>query len=412
MIRKIAKDNISLVLQSVVSVSIPIFLLPHIAGVIGLEEYGKIAVVWVWAGYGAIVVQYSFQLTGPVWLMRTEDNMSNNIILTNIMLAKSLLLVCIILIVGVFVSKEFLITGSLAPEYILLLALPLSSCMNSIWFLQAKDRFGSVFKITIIGTILTLICGFFFVTSGNEYAIPMSKLTFIIPNLTIGFGTFYLAKSLVGKFNPNWNMPTVINYLNNGRNLFISQFISSIYTLSGPLVVAFLIDSKAAGLYSITERFINAVTSAALLTYTAAYPKLAYLFNTDRIKYWAIIKLIIFLYIFITFTASFLAWYMRDYLVVYLYGNQSEQGTKILLSALVLMIVSIFGPVLTGYLTISNRSEDVLPLNFKVLLISFLLGAPSVIIYGCHGWFLSLAASQLYVIWTCYMYWSKKNELE
>ena len=62
------------------------------------------------------------------------------------------------------------------------------------------------------------------------------------------------------------------------------------------------------------------------------------------------------------------------------------------------MLLSVFGPVLTGYLTVSGRSHEVWQLTLKILLYSAIMGVSFVSIFGAAGWLAALVFSQILVV--------------
>lgn len=59
---------------------------------IGLAEFGHLAVALTWVGYGVVVVQYAFQLTGPRRVAQSADGELPADVFTEISHSKLLLL--------------------------------------------------------------------------------------------------------------------------------------------------------------------------------------------------------------------------------------------------------------------------------------------------------------------------------
>src|SRR5690606_15562555 len=69
----------------------------------------------------------------------------------------------------------------------------------------------------------------------------------------------------------------------------------------------------------------------------------------------------------------------------------------ILLVALVLVVCMVCGSAYVGYLMVSRRDREVLPLNLKLLVLSMAFGLPSVWFFGAAGWFATLALTHVVV---------------
>jgi hypothetical protein len=59
--------------------------------------------------------------------------------------------------------------------------------------------------------------------------------------------------------------------------------------------------------------------------------------------------------------------------------------------------LSVFGPLLTGYWTVSGQGARVLPLTLRVLLVSLVVGAASTLAMGAAGWLVGLISGQMLV---------------
>ena len=405
MIRQVAQANAILLVQYAVRSLIPLLLVPHIVSVIGLAEYGYLAVLMAWGGYGAVVVQYAFQITGPKRLAELAIGESPAIVFVDIAFAKFLLLALVISVMAVFsiVSMPFESTSSIA--WVLLFAMPIAAGLNSVWFLQSQGRFLSVCILAIAGSLLTLVIGFGFITSGNHRAVDFSVIVSVLGAIFIGVGTMLLAIASFKKTVYDWDITRAITALKEGWHLFISQFVAMLYSASGPIAINYLLDAKAAGAYSVTERVINALMAAAMLTHTAAYPRLASSYIHDRAAYWRILKLILMSYLSVTLIVAMLAWVLREPIMQFLYSDVSSDHYGLLLFGLAWLVLGVFGTALTGYLTVSDRRHEVWPLTLKILVLSVSMGVPGVLIFGSAGWLAALVLAQVLVLRTGLKYW-------
>jgi O-antigen/teichoic acid export membrane protein len=225
----------------------------------------------------------------------------------------------------------------------------------------------------------------------------------------MGIGTMLLAIASIKSEKYEWNITRAIGALKEGWYLFISQFVSMFYSVSGPIIINYLLDAKAAGAYSVTERVMNALIAAATLTYTAAYPRLASAYANDRVSYWRALKFILTGYLSVTLTIAVLAWSLREPVVRFLYGETGGDHIGLLFFGLVWLVFGIFGTALTGYLTVSGRSREVWPLTLKILVSSVAMGVPGVVLFGAVGWLAALVLSQGLVLHAGYKHWGRDH---
>lgn len=408
LIRKVAKANAILLLQYAVGSLVPLLLVPHIVRVIGLAEYGHLAVLMAWGGYGAVIVQYAFQMTGPKRVMHLAADESIASVFVDIVFAKFILLFIVIPVMAVFALVSVPSESTSSFAWILLFAMPIAAGLNSVWFLQAQDHFLSVCILAIAGSLLTLFIGFSFVNSSNHRALDFAVVVSVFGAIFIGIGTLLLAITSIKSEKYEWNITRAISALKEGRHLFISQFVSMLYTASGPIVINYLLDAKAAGAYSVTERVINALMAAALLTHTAAYPRLASAYINNRVEYWRMLKFILTVYLSVTLIIAVLAWSLREPVVRFLYSEVSSDHYGLLFFGLAWLVLGIFGTALTGYLTVSGRSSEVWPLTLKILVLSVAAGVPGVFLFGSVGWMAALVLSMIVVLHTGFRHWRRE----
>lgn len=405
LIRQVAKANAMLLVQYAVGSLVPLLLVPHIVKVIGLAEYGHLAVLMVWGSYGSIVIQYGFQMTGPKRLANLEAGETPASIFIDIAFAKLILLSLVIPVLAVVtpVSTNFEFNSLFA--WGLLYAMPIAVALNSVWFLQAQGRFLHVSILAIIGSLFTLLIGFVYIDSGNDHAIDFAVAVSVFGSLFTGAGTFLLAISSIKKQRYMWKLTRVINALKDGWYLFISQFVSMFYSVSGPLIISHLTDSKSAGAFSVTERVMSTLMAAALLTHTAAYPILASAFVKSRSDYWRALKFIIIGYLSVVLIIAVMVLVFYERTLLFLYNEINSDRYLMLFIGLLWLMMGIFGPVLTGYLTISGRSREILSINIKVLLISIVFGVPGVFLFGGAGWMGAVVIAQFFSLYAGLKYW-------
>ena len=404
MIRHVIKANSILLIQYAVGSLVPLLLVPHIVNVIGLAEYGQIAVLIAWGSYAATIVQYSFHLTGPKRIMQLKPGETTTTVFFDITSAKISLLffVIIVLFLSIILFEN---KSKSAYSWLILIAMPVAAGFNSIWFLQSRDKFSTICLLSIISSLITLIIGFIFINKGNDKAIDVAVLMSFFGVIFIGFSTFFMGAKLANFKDYKVRLISVKNSLKDGWHLFISQFISTLYTASGPIFIIYFINSEAAGAYSVTERAISALMAAALLTHTAAYPRLAAAYVNDRAAYWRTIKFIIIGYVSITLIFSLIILNRKVFVLNFLYGKSAADHSSLLFFGLLWFISGIFGVVLTGYLTVSNKNKEIWPLNFKILVTSLLLGVLGLTYFGAAGWLAAIVAAQSINIYYGYKYW-------
>ncbi len=413
MIQQILRANIILIFQFAVSSLVPLLLVPHIVKTIGLTEYGYLAVVMAWGNYGAVIVRYAFNLTGPKRIAALTDRETITTVFFDIALTKLFLFISVSIILGTLLFFLLPLKSSSPITWLLIFVLPGAAAFDSTWFLQVKDKFSTICIIAIAGSLVTLFIGFFFIDKNNPFSVDVTVVVNMLCPLVIGLGTMVLSTRLLNNINQfSWKFNRVINELKDGWHLFVSQFISMFYSASGPIIIDYLINAKAAGAYSVTMRIINALMAAVLLTHTAAYPRLASTYITDKAAYWRILKFTIVLYLIGAVGVILLSSLMNNFIIEFIYG-EIQYSHKILFNwGLAWLVLGIFGPALTGYLTVSGQGYKVWPLTLKILIVSVVVGIPATFFWGSAGWLAGLVVAQFINPYVAYKYWiNEKNNI-
>lgn len=409
MIRLVAKANAILLVQYAAGSLIPLLLVPHIVRSIGIEQFGQLAVALAWAGYGSLVAQYAFPLTGPQRLAGSPAA-AGPTVLAETTATKFLLLLLVLPAMAALALFQGT-GGSIGIAALVVSVLvPTGTAMNSAWFLQAQGRFSWVCIASIIGACTALGLGWFQVTGSDAGSVVGAAIALSFGTLFVGAATLVSAFRLAGP-GPRVRVARArpFELMRQDLPLFASQMISALYTLSGPIVIDQLAGAAAAGRYGAIERIVNALVAACLLTHVAAYPRLAQLYVSDRPRYWTLLKIVIASYLAVAGTLAAGLWLFRVQVTGFVLGANGADAHALLAWGLAWLVVGIFGSALTGYLAVSDRRQRVMPLTMQVLAACVLVGVPAVAVFGPAGWMAALVCSQSIVVFKARREWMDRD---
>lgn len=404
-VRRIILNNGILLVQYGASALVPLLLVPHIVHSIGVNAYGEIAVAVAWANLAATVIRYAFHLTGPKRVAQSGGQRAGALVFAEILGAKLLLLLLILVtfVAALCVAPNLRVSN---VQGLVLLALSVGAALDSSWYLQVRDRFLWICVPALVGTITSLWIGFGHVSDTDAGSIWAAGWALVISPLFLGCATLVVAVLLVARSRFRWRAVRPIGALREGWPLFASQLVAALYGIPGPIVISGLVGVAEAGAYSAVERLINGALNACLLTHTAAYPRLASLYVQDRAAYWKVLKSVVVVYLCITSLIALVAWVFRDLLIVFLFGRNDVPDAELLIAwGLVWLMLGVFGTAVTGYMTVSGRSPEVIRLNLKVLGVASVLGLVGTWTLGAWAWMASLVASRIVVLRLAYRYW-------
>lgn len=398
MILLLLKRKALLLLQYASAALVPLVLTPHILKSIGLERFGQFSVLLAISAYVTATVQYAFPLQGPVELERSPNEPAR--VFVDILSAKAL----IFAILGLGCAAYVGLSEALRPDwgaYLMLLILPpLAAAANCTWFLQAKSDFLVPSLIGIAGTVAAVLVGMRWVGADSSLVWPALAIT--LGTLVSGVGTFVytlVSRAEISSFclrGASWL--GACGSLKRGGPLFISQFISLLYTGAGTLVVAKLHGLPEAGVYGAMERIMNAVLGGMLLIHVASYPTLIQLFAEDRRKYLRLIQIVVFGYLVSVAVLLGSAMTMSEQILHFIYGDHAAPKLLLLLAG-VWIASGIFGPALTGYLTVAGATRRVVRVNVLVVIVSLCCGIPAAYWFGGVGWMGAILIGQCVVLW-------------
>ncbi|MBD1403458.1 oligosaccharide flippase family protein [Leclercia adecarboxylata] len=387
--KKILVDNLALVIQYFFGGVTVFYVTPLIVKSIGITNYGLLALISAIVTYMALVIQFSFGMIGPKLIAENKDEKSH--VFSTILSAKLTLFVivtCVFLVYFLFFQSQY------SNVYLLFLFIPLSWVFNSAWYLQATNKFIYSSICSIVGSLVTLILALLLLKKSNDLTIPIICLT--ISAVVNGGLTFLcsLKDSLVIRFNK----PTAI--LKNGSSLFLSQLISALYTMSGVFVISHFNGMESSGLYAVVEKFMNLFISLGMLTHIAAYPKLAQLFRTDYSAYKKLIKFVIGIYALYSISILLIVFLFANHIQNYMFNDSGvyTESKHLLYSGCLYIFVCVFGPIMTGYLTLQNSGRTIIILNLLIAIFSILFGVTMLKVLGSPGWLVGLSLAQMFNI--------------
>ena len=225
-----------------------------------------------------------------------------------------------------------------------------------------------------------------------------ATLALVIGQITIGAATFcYVAWRLRIRLR-DVRLVSPRRTLMDGAPLFVSQFAASAYSLSGPLVLNLLASQSEAGAFAAVDRVGGAIATAALLTHIAAYPKLAVLFQSEKKQYFRMLGVVVGFHVSASALLGAGLIPIAPYVARHIFGEDAEHFKALTMLVPLWLMVSIFGPAITGYLTLSNRTTAVMRLNALVLITSVAVGIPSAHAFGAVGWYSSILIGQLWIV--------------
>ena len=398
----ILKSNLILGFQYLFGAIIPIVLMPFVLKEIGIKEFGIYSIFISWATMGSVFILYVFQLTGPIALEKIKATNSKLELTKEIFLAKLIIFIIWLIFLPLLLLISPYESNQLQNILLILILIPLSSLLNSTWFLQYHQKILTLCKLSLLGAIVPSIIILIMKLGGYKNELATISTFYIYP-LIVGLGTFIKSANILSIKNiflfskvKKKNIYGAIHKLKNNFSLFFSQMIALGYGVSGPIFIGYLSGPEEAGKFSILEKIFTPIISASLLTHTAAFPKLIELWERDKEKYVHILMFVIKVYLLavLLITSTYLI--MQNKINSFVFGNLENK--YLFIGFLLWVFIAFAGPLLTSYLTISNQNIKVMQMNIFVLLLVVTISSMLTIKYGALGWILGLTIAHLPIL--------------
>lgn len=395
MLWHLLRDKAALLLQYSANGLLPLLMVPYVLGAIGPAEFGRLAVALSLGGIAAVIVQYSFNLSGPKLLAESRTQDQRRAVFASVTLIKFVLLGLVLALVSMGLALVRPDAGRLT--LMMVSALAVAAASNSTWVLQFENRFPLVAGLSIVATACAIVFGFALVSKDAPWSTWYGGITLVLAPTLVGGLTLVTA---IARLRARFDLKALSGagaLVRSGVPLFASQFCAALYGGVGAIVVASMLGIEAAGRYGAFERILTAVIGACTLIHVAAYPRLVKAYSQDFALYRRLIGATLSIYFALVLTIIVATSLQSDLIFRLLFHGTIHASDPMVLAGALLMATSIFGPLLTGYLVARGEGGRVLGLTLRLLLISMVLGLPGAKFLGAWAWLGALAVAQLTV---------------
>ncbi|CAI8728186.1 Flippase [Priestia megaterium] len=249
-----------------INYAFPLVTVPYLLRTIGVSNYGLLSVeisivqiLLILSDYG-----FAFTATQKIALNKKIDNQLVSIIYSFKAIIGSVILLMYIILITV--SSFSVKTIIFHLGFFLFFQ---SQSLIPVWLFRGLNKLWYVSFLTILTKILTLILMLLFVRTKNDfyllgivYALP-TILTCVIAQL---FG-----RRLGVKFE-KVKVSSFIGELKEGKDIFISNAVGTLYTSLNTVIVSFFGGSYAAGIYATCEKVVGVINSLTNAVSQAVYP--------------------------------------------------------------------------------------------------------------------------------------------
>ena len=330
---------------------LPLITLPYLLLTLGPAKFGLYSFAQAFIQYFIIISDYGFSYvaTRDISLAR-DDKRKISVIYSSVLFVKMLLLVLcfVVLILAILFIPKFQ-TDSLI--YILTFGMALGNVMFPVWFFQGIEEMKVISILNVIAKTIFTVGIFIFVKDSSDLLLvpTFNALGYI----TIGIISLYIVYK---RYGINFTMPKkvdVIHQLKEGWHVFVSNVMTSVYTISNTFILGFVANDTIVGYYSSAEKVVRAVASIISPIVQTIYPYLSKALDESKEKAMWILNRVFLLITVLMGGLSILVGFGAKILVDVALGQEYENIIPLIQILSVLPIVLGWANVF-GILTMIN----------------------------------------------------------
>lgn len=366
---------------------LPLFTLPYLVRVLGIEKFGLIMFAQSFIMFFNIFIDYGFNFSATREIsINRNDKKKITEIFSSVMVIKflSIVLTFIILSIIVFSFKKFSNDWGL---YYLTFLWVVGQALFPVWYFQGLEEMKYITIVNISSKILFTITIFIFIQDETDYMLVplLNGLGFLIGGLI----SLYI---IFKKFNQpiEFKNLQIEKHLKSGFHVFLSISSSTILSAAPILLIGTFLDYTIAGYYSAFEKLVLAIKKFFYIINQTFFPRLSKIYIEDKQKYQQMWKKLsfftiyssVFLYIVLIFIAKFFIKY-------YLGENFLEQINIFYILSFSIILYTIINSLgLNGLLVIGKHKQ--LSISQIIPVILFICISPFLLKYFDFTYFLFL----------------------
>lgn len=276
----VGKNATSLYVIHFANYILPLITVPYVVRVLNPSGYGIVAFGQSFIGYFLLLIGYgfSYSATRKISVAR-QDSASVNRTVFSVWAAKFLLCLvgCGVLFLLVHLVPSLRQNRALL---FILYGLTLGDVLFPTWLYQGMERMVDISIINLLIRLLVVVGIFTLIKRPEDYLwyAGLNSFGSIAAGLVGAAWAFHLFRLRL--VLPSWQ--EILQALNEGWMLFLSQASVSLYTVGNAFILGMLTNATVVGYYSAGEKIVRAVLGLIAPIGQAAYPRFAKMAANSR----------------------------------------------------------------------------------------------------------------------------------
>ncbi|HAY5018078.1 TPA: oligosaccharide flippase family protein [Escherichia coli] len=259
---KVLKNFSYLSIVQVLNYGLPLITIPIVSRALGVETIGLVNYIFSYITYFVLFVSYSFSLTA----IRKLSNQNQINLIFSLVFKSQILLFLISTIIFLFVL--FFIPDLKKNQNLAIIAylLVVAALFDKSWLFQYKQDLSVVAIVNAIFKLLSMIFIVFFVSEKKDYLIYAFALSGVnlLTNLVLFITSLIKYKIQLVQTS----IEDIINFLKEGKTLFFSSIVISLYTATSTLLLGLYCSNREVGLYTAATKIIDIAKVFAIMPIT------------------------------------------------------------------------------------------------------------------------------------------------
>lgn len=375
---------------------LPLFILPYLVRVLGLEKFGLIVFSQSFIAFFNMFADYGFNLSATREISIHRDNKQKiTEIFSSVIVAKSILVLIsfIVLCVIVFSFGHFSEHWRL---YFFTFLSVIGQAFFPVWYFQGLERMKYLTIVNIFSKLISAIAIFIFIQNENDYIlVPILNGIGIIVGSAVSLYIIYKKFNQAIKFK---NLK-VKNQFRSGFYVFLSIFSSSLLSASPILIIGMFMDYVNAGYYSAFEKLIAAIKGFFYIINQTFFPKFSKVYTENMPQYKLLWKKISIWTVIISIATYIILFMVSDVFIKYYLGEKFIEYISIFyILSFSIVLYTLINSLGLNALLVMEKSKH---LSYSQIIpaILFVCISPFVLkYYGLHGFLLTIILSDILII--------------
>lgn len=369
---KYLKNGAWLMVLQVFNLIAPLITLPYITRILPVSTYGEFIISLNWITYLQVLVEYGFTLTGAQKIAvclddaRERSRVRSNILFAQIsLLAPCLLIVFLINLFSTINHTQFICMC------ILFLGV-LSVAFHQNWFFQGICEMQNITLVNVISRTVSIALIFLLVKSPNDlYLYCFLYVSNSILSSVIGC-IIAKRKYKLALYIPD--ISSILKEIKDGWSLFVSSFMTKIFTNVGVTILGFIALKEEVGAYAAIYKITFVLTLLFSAISQSIYPQICKVFANESFNLGVrnVRKIAIPVLLFFLFSCIVLI-LIRNYVVNIAFGSMYLPFAYLLIPFAIWTFFGILNNFLGIQTLVASNHKKQYSVAFSLCVISSLL---------------------------------------